>query len=61
MQQLCDTLLLENYDDASKLNAMKTFLARSDPIIKRDITCEFIGKTDPGILLLGSSTENKQE
>ena len=61
MQQLCDTLLLENYEDANKINAMKTFLARSDPIMKRDITCELIGKTDPNVLLLGSSNENKQE
>jgi hypothetical protein len=34
---------------------MKTFLARSDPIMKRDITYELIGKTDPGILSLVSS------
>jgi len=62
MQQLCDTLLLENYNDVSKINAMKTFLARSDPIIKRDITCDLIGnKTDPSVLLLGFPTENKQE
>ena len=49
MQQLCDTLLLENYEDANKINAMKTFLARSDPIMKREITCELIGKTSPGV------------
>ena len=55
MQQLCDTLLLENYDEASKINAMKNFLARSDPNTKRDIICELIGNTDPAILLLGSS------
>lgn len=59
MQQLCDTLLLENYEDANKINAMKTFLARSDPIIKRDITCELIGKTDPNVLLLGFLNDTK--
>jgi hypothetical protein len=60
MQHLCETLLSENYDDANKMNAMKTCLARSDPIIKQDIwTCERIGISDPGVVLLGSSNDTK--
>lgn len=40
--QLCKTLSLENYDDANKVNAMKSFLPKSDPVLKQDITCKLI-------------------
>jgi hypothetical protein len=60
MQHICETLLSENYDDANKMNAMKTCLARSDPIMKQDIwTCERIGISDPCVVLLGSSNDTK--
>jgi len=40
--QLCKTLSLENYDDANKVNAMKSCLPKSDPVLKQDITCKLI-------------------